>query len=133
MPGPRGRRGPGSRGVKSTVKNPGKILGRLLKYVTGTYLLQCILVLIFIIVSVLANVQGTLFMKTLIDDYIQPMLTQASPDFLPLAMAIGRVAVFLSLIHIFIAVQCLMKLIKNEKISERKILLQPEIVARESG
>ena len=32
-----------------------------------------------------------------------------------------------------IAVQCLMKLIKNEKISERKILLQPEIVARESG
>lgn len=94
MPGPMGRRGPGSRGVKSTVKNPGKILGRLLKYVTGTYLLQCILVLIFIIVSVLANVQGTLFMKTLIDDYIQPMLTQASPDFLPLAMAIGRVAVF---------------------------------------
>ena len=73
MPGPMGRRGPGSRGVKSTVKNPGKILGRLLKYVTGTYLLQCILVLIFIIVSVLANVQGTLFMKTLIDDYIQPI------------------------------------------------------------
>ena len=35
MPGPMGRRGPGSRGVKSTVKNPGKILGRLLKYVTG--------------------------------------------------------------------------------------------------
>ena len=37
-------------------------------------------------VSVLANVQGTMFMQTLIDDYIMPMLGQDNPDFGPLAM-----------------------------------------------
>ena len=88
---------PGPRGMKSTVKNPGKILARLLKYVMGTYRVACILVLAFIVISVLCNIQGTLFMKTLIDEYITPMLTQASPDFLPLAAAIGRVAGFYAL------------------------------------
>ena len=40
------------------------------------------------------SVQGTLFMQTLIDDYIIPLTKQASPDFTELAHAIGRVAVF---------------------------------------
>ena len=42
--------------------------------------------------SVLANVQGTMFIQSLIDDYIAPMLTQDVPDFSPLAGAIARVA-----------------------------------------
>ena len=46
-------------------------------------------------VSVLANVQGTMFMKTLIDQYIMPMLQSETPDFHPLAMAILRVACLL--------------------------------------
>ena len=51
-------------------------------------------VVIGIVVSVLANVQGTMFMKTLIDQYIMPMLQSETPDFHPLAMAILRVACF---------------------------------------
>lgn len=93
MPGPM-RGGPGSRGMKSSVENPGKILLRLMKFVARKYLVQCLIVFACIIIGVLANVQGTLFMKTLIDSYIVPMLTQAEPDFLPLAAAIGRVAGF---------------------------------------
>ena len=49
-----------------------------------------VLVAILIFVSVLANVQGTMFIQKLIDDYIAPMLTQEVPDFEPLAMAIAR-------------------------------------------
>lgn len=45
-------------------------------------------------VSVLANVQGTMFMKTLIDQYITPLLSADTPDFGPLAAAIARVACF---------------------------------------
>ena len=44
--------------------------------------------------SVLANVQGTMFTKSLIDEYIAPMLLAENPDFTPLAHAIFRVAGF---------------------------------------
>ncbi len=93
MAGPM-RGGPGSRGMKSSVKNPGQILLRLMRFVARKYLVQCLIVFACIIIGVLANVQGTMFMKTLIDSYIVPMLTQAEPDFGPLAAAIGRVAGF---------------------------------------
>ena len=52
------------------------------------------IVVICIFVSVLANVQGTMFMKTLIDQYITPLLSADTPDFGPLAAAIARVACF---------------------------------------
>ena len=55
---------------------------------------QFFLVVILIFVSVLANVQGTLFMQKLIDDYITPFLLTDHPNFAPLAKAIGQVAVF---------------------------------------
>lgn len=67
---------------------------RMLQYIFRSYGLHCIVVVACIFVSVLANVQGTLFTKTLIDGYIVPMLTQPEPDFGPLAGAIARVAVF---------------------------------------
>lgn len=51
-------------------------------------------VVLCIVISVLANVQGTLFMQTLIDDYILPLTRQANPDFSGLAHAISRVACF---------------------------------------
>ena len=54
----------------------------------------CISVVICIFVSVLANVQGTMFTKNLIDDYIVPLLKTGSPDYGPLLAAMGRVAVF---------------------------------------
>ena len=69
MPGPMGGRRR-QMGAKPKVKNPG------------------------IIVSVLANVQGTLFIQSLIDDYITPLMNTSSPDFTPLLFAIARVAGF---------------------------------------
>ena len=82
------------RGVKSQVKNPGKLMLRLMRYVFRDYKYHCLLVFLFIIIGVLSNVQGTMFTKNLIDDYITPFLLTDSPDFTPLARAIGRVAVF---------------------------------------
>ena len=82
------------RGMKPTVENPGKIFRRLMDFVFEHYGIQLILVFIFILVSVLANLQGTMFMKTLIDDYINPMIKSGSDDFGPLLKAITKTAVF---------------------------------------
>ena len=82
------------RGMKSNVKNPGKIFKRIMSYVFQNYKYQFFLVVVLIFVSVLANVQGTLFMQKLIDDYITPFLLSDHPNFTPLAKAIGQVAVF---------------------------------------
>ena len=49
------------------VKNPVKLLKRLFQYILKDYKIHIIIVLICIIASVLANVQGTMFTKTLID------------------------------------------------------------------
>lgn len=89
MPGPRGPRGP-----KPKIKNPGKLFARLIGFIFKKYLPACIIVVICIFVSVLANVQGTMFTKNLIDDYIVPLLKTGNPDYGPLLAAMGRVAVF---------------------------------------
>ncbi len=82
------------RGMKPQVKNPGQIIKRLMGYVFKRYGFWYSVVIVLIFVGVLANVQGTLFMKNLIDEYITPFLMTDNPDFAPLARAIGRVAVF---------------------------------------
>ena len=82
------------RGVKSQVKNPGRLFIRLMKYVLTKYKFHCMAVVILIFLGVIANVQGTMFMKNLIDDYIAPFLLTDTPDFSPLAHAIMRVAGF---------------------------------------
>ena len=89
MPGPRGPRGP-----KPKIKNPGKLFARLMGFIFKKYLPACIIVVICIFVSVLANVQGTMITKNLIDDYIVPLLKTGNPDYGPLLAAMGRVAVF---------------------------------------
>ena len=89
MPGPRGPRGP-----KPKIKNPGKLFARLMGFIFKKYLPACIIVVICIFVSVLANVQGTMFTKNLIDDYIVPLLKTGTPDYGPLLAAMGKVAVF---------------------------------------
>ena len=89
MPGPRGPRGP-----KPKIKNPGKLFARLMGFIFKKYLPACIIVVICIFVSVLANVQGTMFTKNLIDDYIVPLLKTGNPNYGPLLAAMGRVAVF---------------------------------------
>ena len=84
-PGPRGARGP-----RPKVENPGKLLRRIMDEVFRNYLPHCILVLICIVVSALANVQASLFLQTLMDDYIVPMTHQQDPSFAPLAGALMR-------------------------------------------
>lgn len=91
MPGPNRRN---QNQPRPKVKNPFKILKRLLGIIFKRYKIHMLFVLICIVVSVLANVQGTLFIQSLIDDYITPMLSQPTPDFTPLLMAIARVACF---------------------------------------
>ena len=93
MPGP-GRQ---PRGMKAQVKNPGELFLRLMKYVLKDYKFHCISVVVLIVVSVLCNVQGTMFMKNLIDEYITPFLLSDNPNFTPLAHAIARVAAFYAL------------------------------------
>jgi len=87
-----GRRGP--MGPKPKIKNPGKLFVRLMKYILQNYTVHCIAVVVCIIVSVLASVQGTMFTQTLIDDFIEPMIQMENPDFAPLLARMVRVAVF---------------------------------------
>lgn len=89
MPGPRGPRGP-----KPKLENPGKLFSRIIGFMMKDYAPHIVIVVICIFVGVLANVQGTLFMQTLIDSYIMPLLSTPNPDFSGLAHAIARVACF---------------------------------------
>ena len=92
MPGPMGGRPP--RGAKPTVANPGKVFKRIIGFVAKNYLLQCIVVLVCIVLTVFSTIQGTMFMKTLIDQYIMPLMQQTVPDYTELLHAIIRVACF---------------------------------------
>ena len=95
MPQPKQFKGPrGARGPRPKVENPGKLLKRLLGYVFKSYTPHCIIVFICILISVLANAQGTMFLQDLIDVYIMPMIGTSGPDFKPLATAILKVASF---------------------------------------
>ena len=88
--------GPGARmrGPKPKIENPGKIMSRLLGYVAKKYTWHLIAVVLCIIISVIASVQGTLFIQTLMDEYIIPIIGHPNPDFMGLTCAIARVAVF---------------------------------------
>ena len=90
MPRPRNQ----GRATKADRKAARATMKRLFHDIFTTYPIHLILVVIFIIVSVLANVQGTLFTRTLIDSYITPMIKDGSHDFGPLLGAIRRVAAF---------------------------------------
>ena len=71
------------------VKNKKKTVKRLLGYITKGYKKQLVLVIICIILSSIAGVAGSLFLKTLIDDYITPLLSMENPVFTGLLKAIG--------------------------------------------
>ena len=67
--------------------NP-KTLKRLLSYITKYYKKQFIIVIICIILSAVASVSGSLFLQTLIDNYITPLLSTPNPVFTDLFKAI---------------------------------------------
>ena len=68
------------------------VLGRVLGYMVRHYKFSCLAVVVCILGSALATLAGTLFMQSLIDDYILPLTQAAQPDFGPLAAALGRLA-----------------------------------------
>ena len=75
-------------------QNPSKTLKRLMGIILKNYTPHCIVVLLCIFGSAFVSVKGTLFMQTLIDDYILPLMSQSNPDFRPLGMAIMKLALF---------------------------------------
>ena len=64
----------------------------VLGYMVRHYKFSCLAVVVCILGSALATLAGTLFMQSLIDDYILPLTQAAQPDFGPLAAALGRLA-----------------------------------------
>ena len=78
---------------KESKKNM-KALGRLLKFIFKNYGGRLIIVFIMILLSTFASVQGMMFMQTLIDEYIMPMVESGSGDFTPLLTAITQVALY---------------------------------------
>ena len=60
----------------------------MLKYYKGS----CLAVIVCVLGSALCTLQGTLFMQSLIDDYILPMTAADAPDFSGLAAALIRLA-----------------------------------------
>ena len=89
MPGPRRNIGP-----KQKIDHPFRIAGKIINFMGKHYAIHLIIVLVCIIASVLANVQGTWFMKALVDEYILPMIKNGTNDFTPLLNAMARVAIF---------------------------------------
>lgn len=84
MPGPGGPGGPGGpRGPRGfaggpKAKNPFKTIMRVLGYLKGGNLVRFVIVLACIAISALVGVKGSLFLQTLIDDYITPLVQQAA-------------------------------------------------------
>ncbi|MBQ0042708.1 MAG: ABC transporter ATP-binding protein [Lachnospiraceae bacterium] len=83
-------------GPRAKVQNPGKIMKRLFGMMMRDYWFAWVMVAICILLSVFSTTQGTMFMQTLIDGYIEPLLNanEPNPDFGPLLQAIIRVAIF---------------------------------------
>ncbi len=70
------------------VKDPGKLFKRVWNYMMAGYKWYFVIVVICIILSGVATIIGTLFMRTLVDDYIVPLTKMADPDYGPLAEAV---------------------------------------------
>ena len=77
-----------------TTQPPSKIIKTHMKIILKNYAPHCIIVLHCIFGAAYENVQGTMFMQKLIDDYIIPLMSQSSPDFGPLISALMKLAMF---------------------------------------
>ena len=119
---PKGRRR--QFGERPKIENPGLVMRRLVSYVMKHYGGLYFLTLVFILVNVLANVRGTMFMQTLIDDYIVPMLKTGSHDFGPLLAAMSKVGAFylIGVIDVFLQNQIMDNITQGTLNSMRKEL-----------
>ncbi len=82
---------PMGRPPKMGPKDAKQTISKLMKYV-AKYRVRFVFVFIFIILSSVASVVSSLFLKTLIDDYIEPLLIDANPVYTGLAKMIGIMA-----------------------------------------
>ncbi len=74
------------------VKDPGKILKRVIGIVMKDHAVSFVLVFILLAVSAAASLRGSLFLRSLIDDYILPLTVQETPDYGPLRNALSVMA-----------------------------------------
>ncbi len=70
-----------------------RVLKRLMGYVIRSYKVTCLVVLVLIVISSLTSVVSSLFMKSLIDDYIVPLVGQQNPSFQALFQTLCNIAV----------------------------------------
>ncbi len=92
--GPRGPRHTG--GIKHLSKEGRQTILRLIRMVVKDYKWSLLVVVACTFITPVATLSSTLFTKTLIDDYIIPLTQAAQPDYTPLVMAIGKLAVILT-------------------------------------
>lgn len=86
--------------AKDKKKTDMKVLSRIVKYILQGYKFSIVAVLLSILISAVATLSGTLFMQTLIDDYIVPLTIAMNPDYSDLSSAISSLSVIL-LIGVF--------------------------------
>ncbi len=98
----KGGRGP--RGPRPKLEHPFRSFLRIMRYLMRYYPVHIAVVVVAIFASVLCNVQGTWFIKDLIDGYVRPLLLADQPDFSGLLHAITRVGGFylLGVVAVFI-------------------------------
>ena len=84
------------RGDGRKAKNPKKTLLRLLSYMKR-YTPTLLFVMVCIILTSVAQAQGSRALGPLVDDYILPMVASGSTDFTPLLRYLGKVACILCL------------------------------------
>ena len=70
------------------------VLKRLLVYMVKNYKFSFFMVVVCILAGAVATMQGMLFVQSLVDDYILPLLHTEKPDFTPLAHALAGIVVF---------------------------------------
>jgi len=75
-------------GAHGKPEDIGRTIKRLMTYITGRYRALFLVVLVFIIASAVTGVVASLFIRTLIDGYITPLLLTDNPDFSGLLRAI---------------------------------------------
>jgi len=93
MPG-----GPGNRNVvvDTTGVNKKSTLWRLFKFVMKNYKFSFLAVAVCIAITACTTLASTLFTRTLIDDYITPLMGQAHPDYGPLAATLVKLGIVLT-------------------------------------
>lgn len=80
----------GMKKQNNTIKGQGKVFMRVMGYMLKNYRFSFLCVLVCILGTALATLRGTMFMQSLIDDYIIPLTKAQQPDFNPLAHVLIR-------------------------------------------